>query len=246
MNIKIITEDNLLKIKKNLETISENVFHKKEQTIENIIGSESVLVNTDINIEQFELLMNKPSEQKALTDIDNIEILYSKLKFLSDSQASDERLWASLCLYQFRDYMKYRWGNSAIDLKNHYIFGYSKQRSLFRNGIARLWWIGRLTYDDTNIDPFTLTRFMCQYQDLIETICGRNIFNNKNFCLGFLSALHDLYTEGLKIDRKLIRNIAKYANLLSGTYILDMLSRDEVYQKFTDEIKRLKEMEEIK
>ena len=44
--------------------------------------------------------------------------------------------------------------------------------------MARLWWIGRLTYDSSRSDPYELTRFLCQDQDYIESICGRNVFNN--------------------------------------------------------------------
>lgn len=123
--------------------------------------------------------MSQPDGKESLTDVENIQRVYNHMKFLSDSQASDERIWAAYTFSEFLDYMRYRWKASSIsDLENRYLFGYSVQRSLFRNGVSRLWWIGRFTYDETRLDPYELTRFLCKDQDYIENICGRNIFNN--------------------------------------------------------------------
>ena len=44
--------------------------------------------------------------------------MYGNLQFLTDSQASDERLWAGLGLGHFWNYIKYRWnidGQSSVD-----------------------------------------------------------------------------------------------------------------------------------
>ena len=186
-------------------------------------------------------MMDQPQDNKVATDSKNVEIIYKNMKNLSDSQASDERIWVAYSLFVFRDYMNYRWGSDEVALKNKYVFSYSKQRSLFRHGISRLWWIGRMTYDESRTDPFELTKFVCSSQDFLESIFGRNIFNDKKLCIAMLSALLDFYNEGNKLDRTDIREITKYANLISATYILDMLSKEEIYSKFRKEIKNIKE-----
>ena len=49
--------------------------------------------------------------------------------------------------------MKYRWDcKNGSEMLNRYFFNYSSNRSLFRNGISRLWWIGRVTYDEKRTD----------------------------------------------------------------------------------------------
>ena len=51
-----------------------------------------------------------PAVDKAyLTDAANAQEVYGKLSFISDSQASDERLWAGMCLGPFYEYTQYRW-----------------------------------------------------------------------------------------------------------------------------------------
>ena len=128
--------------------------------------------------------------------------------------------------------MKYRWkADNEKDMLNRYFFNYSNNRSLFRNGIARLWWIGRVTYDEKRSDPYELTKYICKDQDFIESICGRTIFNNPVVQKATIRAIYDMELSGVKIGREEIRNISKYVNLLAGTYLLDMLSEEEIYNK---------------
>lgn len=42
------------------------------------------------------------------------------------------------------------------------------------------------------------------------------------------------------VGREGVREVAKYVNLLSGVYIIDMLSNDEIYEKVKDKIEELK------
>ena len=138
--------------------------------------------------------------------------------------------------------MKYRWDcKNGSDMLNRYFFNYSSNRSLFRNGISRLWWIGRVTYDEKRQDPFELTKFLCSDQDFIETICGRSIFNNPIVQRATISAIYDEVKAGKTIKRETVRETAKFVNLLSGTYLLDMLTYEEVYSKVHEKICELVE-----
>ena len=116
-------------------------------------------------------------------------------------------------------------------MENRYLFGYSAQRSLFRNGIARLWWIGRFSYDSQRSNPYELTKFLCSEQDYIETFCGRNTFNNPVIGRATLAALYDAKNEGIIVNRDVVRDLAKNVNLMSGTYLMDLFSYNEVYDK---------------
>lgn len=232
MKLKYVIEDDLLAIKSNMETIYQKLLIDGDKSIEEIMNNEALIKETPYEIEEFKLDMSQPKGKETLTDAENIQRVYNHMKSLSDSQASDERIWVAYTFSVFLDYMKYRWSSSTTnDMENHYLFNYSSQRSLFRNGISRLWWIGRITYDETRVDPYELTKFLCRDQDYIESICGRNVFNNPDVGFAILSALYDAEKEGVKIDRFIVREIGKYVNLLAGTYILDVLDKDEIYAK---------------
>lgn len=237
MRIKYLTEDDLNAVKSNLSDVLCDVIAEDGKSLNEFFGRDNLIKETQFEINDFKLDMSQPDGKESLTDVENIQRVYNHMKFLSDSQASDERIWAAYTFSEFLDYMRYRWKASSIsDLENRYLFGYSVQRSLFRNGVSRLWWIGRFTYDETRLDPYELTRFLCKDQDYIENICGRNIFNNPDVGFATISALNDAEKSGVVVNRELVREISKYVNLLAGTYLLDTLSKEEIYQKIQNKL----------
>lgn len=237
MRIKYLTEDDLNAVKSNLSGVLCDVIAEDGKSLNDFFGRDNLIKETQFEINDFKLDMSQPDGKESLTDVENIQRVYNHMKFLSDSQASDERIWAAYTFSEFLDYMRYRWKVSSIsDLENRYLFGYSVQRSLFRNGVSRLWWIGRFTYDETRLDPYELTRFLCKDQDYIENICGRNIFNNPNVGFATISALYDAEKAGVVVNRELVREVSKYVNLLAGTYLLDTLSKEEIYQKIQNKL----------
>ena len=237
MRIKYLTEDDLNAVKSNLSGVLYDVIAEDGKSLNDFFGRDNLIKETQFEINDFKLDMSQPDGKESLTDVENIQRVYNHMKFLSDSQASDERIWAAYTFSEFLDYMRYRWKASSIsDLENRYLFGYSVQRSLFRNGVSRLWWIGRFTYDETRLDPYELTRFLCKDQDYIENICGINIFNNPNVGFATISALYDAEKAGVVVNRELVREVSRYVNLLAGTYLLDTLSKEEIYQKIQNKL----------
>lgn len=56
-----------------------------------------------------EITFDMSAEKPADTDFENVKRVYEALKFLSDSIASEERLWAAMCLGMGYQYVQYRW-----------------------------------------------------------------------------------------------------------------------------------------
>lgn len=238
--IKFLTEDSIEMLKKNSESLFKEVVLSSDKSLEEFLGDMGKVCETPFEIDELVLEMGQPEGKEPLTDAENAQRVYSHMKALSDSQASDERIWIAYTLQEQFDYMKYRWKSTSVpDMLNRYFFNYSKNRSLFRNGIARLWWIGRVTYDEKREDPFEITKFLCNHQDFIETICGRSTFNNPTVQRATLNAIYDVLKDRKADNREIIREVAKYINLLAGTYILDMLSYEEIYSKVYNKLKEL-------
>lgn len=241
MKINYVIEDGIMLLKNNAEIVYKEVV-KEGKKLDDFFGEPGMIKETPYDIEAIVLDMSQPEGKETLTDAENAKRIYIHMKGLSDSQASDERIWVALTLQDQLDYMKYRWKcESGNDMLNRYFFNYTSNRSLFRNGIARLWWIGRVTYDEKRYDPFELTKFLCSDQDFIETICGRSIFNNPTVQRATISAIYDEVKKGKSIKREAVRETAKFVNLLAGTYMLDMLSFEEVYSKVHEKICELVE-----
>lgn len=191
-----------------------------------------------------DLLKEKPED----TDFNNIKILYSNLKTITDSQACDERLWAGLCHDKFWNYMQYRWSISKVketkedSILNHYFFKQTGQRALMTNALARLWWVGRLTYDKNAEDPFILTEYLCK--DLNGRgfpLFGSNFSNNKEVTKNFLYILMK-YEEKNKLNREEFLEVIKRMNLWGGKIILDSLSKEELSRKILEFLKGSKNL----
>lgn len=239
MRIKFITEEGLLTAKSNYSTIFKEVIKKNNTDLPNLMNDKDIIRESSIEIEEFTFDMSQ--DRPTATDVENIRRVYNHMKGLSESQASDERIWVAFTLHQALDYMRYRWMPENSDDKFDRFFfknakhGYSK-RPLFRNGVARLWWIGYHTYDAKRTNPYELTEFICRDQDYINNLLDIGFASNPTISKAVLAALLDAEKSGVSINRELVRSISQYVNLLGGIYILDCLSYDEIYSKIKNKI----------
>lgn len=245
MKKKIIylTEDGVIAIKNNKDKIFKEIVSNKTTTLQELLQDEGIVKQTGMEIEELVLDMSQPEGYEHLTDAENVARVYNRMKGLSDSQASDERIWMAYTFIEQLDYMRYRWKTPDKDkMMNRYAFNYSAMRSLFRNGMARLWWMGRITYDPSRQDPYELTKFICKYLDIVDDFWSRTLFNNPITAKAVLNAMYDAHLAGVEIVRPLVRDISKYCNLLAGTYMLEILGYDFIYQKIYERVMRGKEV----
>lgn len=238
MKIQLISLDNIDLIKTNLASWLDYFKEDSSDSLEEAMGEKLFQDASFPEIDDFSLTVDET--KSASNEFENVKQIYGHLKFLSNSQASDERLWAGLCLKPFWGYVKTRWDIdkkcTESSIKQHFFFAYGVRRSLMRNALARLWWIGRLTYDEKQLDPWVFTKFICESPDYIMHILERNTSNSLEIMRPFLNAILDARKAGLKIDTNVVGYLAKYLNFLGGTYILDCLPEETIYKKTYERI----------
>ena len=194
------------------------------------------------NVGDITLDMSAEKGKEYLTEFNNVKSVYTALKFLSDSTASEERLWTALCLGPFYSYVQYRWGKSlqsANGIRQHFFFERANRRSLTRNAVSRLWWIGRLTYDEKRDDPFELTEFVCTHSDYIMHFVERNTSNSLHIMRPFIEAILEEEKNGIILNTDDGGELAKYLNLLGGMYILDVMAEDWIKEKIVKKIHQI-------
>ena len=172
---------------------------------------------------------------KPELDFENVKLLYPALMALTPQQAMDQRLWVHLTHVEYWSYMRVRWGKDNTDIENRYFF-LSKgknSRSLIRNGIARLWWFGYLTYDQHNHEnPFSLTPTLLEYQDTQAALLERTFGKNPQVLRICLEVLAEHMTEIRNGGgRDIIKALGKYINRLGGTYFLDTMDKTALRNK---------------
>lgn len=236
--IKFVSEEMLLEIKNNQAVLFHDVISKKHK-LEEVFHNDHIIRETNIVGEDFVLDMSAANAED--TDLENVKRVHKYLSGLSESQASDERIWAAYTLSVFADYMKYRWPCSTEEkMMNHYFFSYGPKRSLFRNGIARLWWIGHLTYDPhSDGNKYELTEYVCSKQDHINLLLDIGFGGNPDIARAVIRVLSDNQKMGISIDRDIVRAVSQYVNTLGGIYLIDAMTYDEVYKKVQAKLKVL-------
>ena len=198
-------------------------------------------------------------QQPGEIDLQNCKILYTALKNLSDSQASDERLWAGLCNKTFYSYLRQRWQYARKHLKKtaddasaitlRYFYKNTGRSGMFRNTLARCWWTGRLTYTEKYQNRWELLDAIGS-EDLISKISdifySNTYSSNSEIVEGFCEGLKFFRDRGIYVsNRDHIRPTAQYLNALGGGVLLDMYSADEIRKLVVDRIGLLRKGESV-
>ena len=174
-------------------------------------------------------LVYSESNNQETNDYTNSGLIGEALPRLTPADATDERLWITLCLNQYKNYVLSRWPNIA-DGKHFFCGGY---RHLTRNnGIARLWWSKHNSKKMNTNDNDVIKAFfedIDRRQQLIER--GTSSNNRK-----ILKVIFEIVTEenknGRRYDRTHYRNFLKKINFMGKRKSLPAMDEIDLKELF--------------
>lgn len=244
MELKYISDSSLEELRINIES-NLGIYKEEEVWVDHYFGAITWSFPSKIRIESIDLHM--PQSSTIHFDFENTKKIYTSLKELSILQATDERLWAYLTHTIFWKYMRKRWPvESYLDkdkpeeaIKERYFFMANRDRALIRNGIARLWWYGYVSYDEDREDPFELTKVLLSKLDIAQSLLERSFSRNPDITKAVLSVLKQKELESSFIDRRNFRDLMMYINQLGGVTILDTLDREDLEELIRKKIETL-------
>lgn len=252
MKLHFMKDDALVYFKNNIEKHQDKYLEKTNdwiiQAYQDYKGTdESPFVEFKLEVKDFEMDMSE--EKSSVTDYNNIKILYETLKKLSDTQASDERLWVGLAHSELYDYMQYRCNLkeevSAQKIRGNFFFAHGQKRSLIMHTLSRLWWAGRQVYDETSQDNYKALEYMkVDFPTKVLSLFSSNFTNNPTICQSILLAIADLERKGYKISRESFLELIRYVNQIGGIIILDYLSQDELKDKIMNHFFEINHIEQ--
>lgn len=234
MKLTFISDQTLIDLRTNYEEYKTYYYEADNEWFDHYFKEDGRVLESNIEFEFPELNMD---QDVSLSDRENVKIIYDALKHLNIAQATQERLWSGFAHLQLREFMFYRLRkerqckndkrmNTAIFFKN------GNKRSLFVHILARLWWVGYMTYDESNKEnPYWLTDFFCEKDFSARAVVffSSNFTSNRNITIAILRAIYKLQKErGISIKRDHFVQATKYLNVVGGAMILDMLSCEEV------------------
>lgn len=245
MIIKIMRSEALEILKSNLDTIY-NMYYKRmdNRWLWDVCGGDPFIeykIIPDFDLAPLDI-------SKGEIDLENCKIIYKNLMFITESQACDERLWAGLCHSAFYSYMRKRWNmhkskdiikDKAIgEIETRFFFKGGIRGGIYRNTLAKCWWVGKHTYDPTT-----------QFKAL--DIIGSNdintkineIFHNYNFnsnptiLNGIIDGLEHLQNEEITYKiKEHLRPTLQYINAMGGATLLDYWDQDEIKNLFVQQM----------
>jgi hypothetical protein len=233
LKLKFISDECLMDLRSNFDAYKSHYYNQNHQWFEGYFREDGRVIESNIPFEQPE--MNK-DEDFAISDMENVKVIYESLKHLTVSQATQERLWAGLSHLQLRDFSFYRLQKDFENQNDKRIntslfFKNGNKRSLFVHILARLWWVGYMTYDESDEQaPYRLTEFFCEkdFSARCVVFFSSNFTSNGNITRGILKSLIKLKENGVTIKRDHFVQATKYLNVVGGAMILDMLTTEEV------------------
>lgn len=236
-------------LKDNLDLIYNKYFTEKDtKWLWTVCGGDPFIEYKDVPDFQ---LANLDSEMSiGEVEFNNCKILYKQLSFLNESQASDERLWAGLCHSVFYNYVGNRWDyhqkqpknqkEAISNIKSRFFFSGGTRAGLYRNTLAKCWWVGRNTFNGSAANNFEKLDIIGSndISSKISDIFYSNTFSSNPTILGgIVEGIKYFKDEGTQIALKdHIRPSLQLLNAVGGGVILDCLSEEDIAEIFIDNI----------
>ncbi len=251
MDLYIMKKEAMEKLKNNLDLVYTKYYTEEDNKwLWDICDGEPF--EKFKSVLDFELAPLKSDLSLGEIEFENCKIIYNNLSFLTDSQASKEELWAGLCHSTFYQYTRLRWGydkginkdnkNLISNIKSRFFFANSGRGGLYRNTLAKCWWVGKKTFQKDKKNQFERLDILGS-NDISTKIS--DIFNSNNFSSnetilnGIIEGIKFFNNEGVTLSvQKHLRPALQYLNSVGGSIILDCLDEEEISAIFIDNVQK--------
>ena len=252
MKLYFMKKEALDILKSNLDIVYNMYFTEKDNKwLWKVCGGDPFVEFKDI--QDFQLAPIDSDMSKGEVEFANCKIIYQHLSFLTESQACDERLWAGLCHSVYYGYLRKRWDydtkspknqkEAVSNIKSRFFFSGGTRAGLFRNSIAKCWWVGRNTYDPSNTNPFEKLDIIGSNDissKITEIFYSNNFSANPIILNGIVKAFKIFKEKNIKLSPRVhIRPSLQFLNAVGGGVVLDCLDEDEIADILVDNIYRI-------
>lgn len=175
-------------------------------------------------------------------DFKSAVAIFQAYKSLKPLQAINAQFWESLTLTDLFPYMQKRWNlkdskNIQKSILNHFKI---PKKGIIRHGLAGLWWLVYLTYDEDRDNQYELTEMIFKNYTLRFVRFGAGkIIQHKEAALGILQYLKD-HEKELPGLENVANGLTSYFNKLGAVKQLSFLDRHFFYQEMETHIEEFK------
>jgi hypothetical protein len=231
--MKILSLESLEKIGKYLDENSNciELVHDFDAMTE-MLGLQFIDTEYDIDIDKLVLTQPNDDFDEKQSDAKNCEFIYSAMKNLSPAEATDDRLWVTLCFIQFNPYVLSRWklaGNARGKIiKNHWTFQGSKPLTR-DNALSRLWWMGHIASQIDGWSSQDVFEILFNNSDYRQSLVDRSgSTSNIKVVSAILSITKFAFAKNIEFKRAPFRRFMEEVNFISGRSNLSALALTDI------------------
>ena len=183
--------------------------------------------------------------QKENNDTANCLSIHKMFPVLTPAEATDERLWVTLCFGLLTEYVNSRWPlRQSIEDKlsshvlNHWFVNGVRGR-MRDNGVSRLWWMGYISNRVPNMPLETVHELLFTNSDYRSSLLERNSSaNSLSVLIAILRVSQKAFANGLPYQREPYREFMRRVNFLGGRRNLAAMDENSLIDLFTPEYKK--------
>jgi len=189
---------------------------------------------------QFKLCLPNAGENTRDSDKENALRTYTALQNLTPAMARDERLWVTLALANFEQYVCRRWKLESTDIKirenvRNHIFMNSARDAWRDQAFARLWWTGYYAHKMSGeLSLEQILALLYHNSELANSFLGRpGLVNEGTLAKAILKVVHENYIQSKRFnwDRTSFQRFMKSLDLQAGSLELAAINRAELLSK---------------
>jgi hypothetical protein len=186
----------------------------------------------DISFDNVNLLTPDDDLDEKQSDAKNSAILYQAMRSLSPAEATDERLWVTLCFGDFNQYVSSRWKMSAKgrgkNIKNHWTFQGAKPLTR-DNALSRLWWMGHLASQIEGWTSEQVFEILFNNSDYRQSLVDRSgTSSNTQVVSAILAITKSAFDQNIEFKRAAFRRFMEGVNFIAGRSNLAALDITEI------------------
>jgi hypothetical protein len=223
-----------------LDNISDFLKNNEESTdliddfesAKHTLGLQYVDAGYDLNLDEIKLLVPTQDLDGKKGDALNCKIFYQALSNLSPAQATDDRLWVTLCFENFNYYVVERWKmppkGRAKNIKSHWTFQGAKPLTR-DNALSRLWWMGYIASQVEGWSMEEVFEILFNNSDYRQSLVDRSgSTSNVSVVSAILAITKEAFDNNLPFKRSAFRSFMESVNFISGRTHLAALDLSEV------------------
>jgi hypothetical protein len=210
------------------------------ESLEEELGLEYIPIPFSFKEDNINLIHPTPSLAAKDADRQNIITIYKAMSGLTRAQATDERLWTTLALKDFKDYALARWPLSnnkdewPSKIRNHWLCEADVRSRVRNNAISRLWWMGHLAFRLDDMQPEIVAEVLLKNSDFSVQVLGRNTaVSSKNASTAILKVTKDALDKGLAFHRVSFREFMKRINFHAGRSNFAAMTMEQLTSLFS-------------